>query len=482
MDQVFDADGSAVIVHGGADNLANIPARYSSNAQGAPATGPDAQTTGTGDSGARVLCGFMSTELVNERVPNPKPTVGSVGGFGEAVPAGEAPAGAKPVVGIASAVSTDGYWLAAEDGGVFTGNAPFLGSMGGKTLNAPMVGIAGTPTGLGYLMAGADGGIFTFGDAKFEGSAGGLKLNKPVVGVATRSARAYAVLHDATGNTLGTLTLTGTDAAVVAAARAAGLSSGFHGFHFHGTGACTAPGFLDAGGHLADDGEHHGMHDGDMPALLANADGTAEAAFGTDNLTFGELFDADGSAAMIHAGSDNYANIPADRYSTGGNPGPDATTLATGDAGGRLACGVVQGVADANGGYWEVASDGGVFTFGNVPFAGSMGDKPLNAPIVGMAPTPSGRGYWLVGNDGGVFTFGDAGFFGSLGDKKLNAPIVGMTADPTGLGYWLVAQDGGVFSFGTARFFGSEGATPPPHGAAGIATSGGGHGYWVANT
>src|SRR3954452_18408940 len=126
MDQVFDADGSAVIVHGGADNLANIPARYSSNAPGAPATGPDATTNGTGDSGARVLCGFMSTELVNLRGDNPKPTDGSVGGFGEAVPAGDAPAGAKPVVGIANAVGTDGYWLAATDGEVFTGRAPFL--------------------------------------------------------------------------------------------------------------------------------------------------------------------------------------------------------------------------------------------------------------------------------------------------------------------------------------------------------------------
>ena len=43
-----------------------------------------------------------------------------------------------------------------------------------------------------------------------------------------------------------------------------------------------------------------------------------------------------------------------------------------------------------------------------------------------MAPTPSGRGYWLVASDGGIFGFGDAGFFGSTGDMRLSRPIVGM--------------------------------------------------------
>ena len=69
-----------------------------------------------------------------------------------------------------------------------------------------------------------------------------------------------------------------------------------------------------------------------------------------------------------------------------------------------------------------------------------------------MAATPDGKGYWLVGSDGGVFALGDAGFFGSLGNKRLNAPMVGMTAAPEGKGYWLVASDGGVFALGDARF------------------------------
>ncbi|HXQ90871.1 MAG TPA: protease pro-enzyme activation domain-containing protein, partial [Acidimicrobiales bacterium] len=53
-------------------------------------------------------------------------------------------------------------------------------------------------------------------------------------------------------------------------------------------------------------------------------------------------------------------------------------------------------------GYWTVASDGGVFSFGQMGFYGSMGGKPLTNPVVGMAPTPSSKGYWLVASDGGV--------------------------------------------------------------------------------
>ena len=82
---------------------------------------------------------------------------------------------------------------------------------------------------------------------------------------------------------------------------------------------------------------------------------------------------------------------------------------------------------------------------------------PLNAPIVGMAADPSTGGYWLVASDGGIFTFNDAGYFGSTGAMHLNKPIVGMAADPATGGYWLVASDGGIFSF-NAPFLGSTGA------------------------
>ena len=86
---------------------------------------------------------------------------------------------------------------------------------------------------------------------------------------------------------------------------------------------------------------------------------------------------------------------------------------------------------------------------------------PLNQPVVGMAVTPSTNGYWLVASDGGIFTFGDARFFGSMGGQRLNKPIVGMAATPDGGGYWLVASDGGIFSFGDAQLLRVDGRAAP---------------------
>ncbi|HEX3564905.1 MAG TPA: choice-of-anchor Q domain-containing protein, partial [Acidimicrobiales bacterium] len=175
-------------------------------------------------------------------------------------------------------------------------------------------------------------------------------------------------------------------------------------------------------------------------------------------------------------------------------------------------------------GYWLVASDGGIFTFGDAQFFGSEGGQPLNKPVEGMASTPDGQGYWLVASDGGIFTFGDAQFFGSEGGHKLTKPVVGMAATPDGGGYWLtaangsvfafgdagtfgdssgqalnapieaiagtasghgytqVASDGGIFTFGDAGFFGSIGGQPLNAPITGIATTNDGEGYWLFAT
>src|SRR4051812_10340978 len=141
---------------------------------------------------------------------------------------------------------------------------------------------------------------------------------------------------------------------------------------------------------------------------------------------------------------------------------------------------VVAGAATPSGqGYWLVASDGGVFTFGDAGFFGSTGNIRLNKPIVGMAPTPTGLGYWLVASDGGIFAFGDATFLGSTGDKRLNQPVVAMMATPSGLGYWLVARDGGIFTFGDAGFFGSTGGKRLNQPVTGGAPTPSGRGYWL---
>jgi Glycosyl hydrolases family 43 len=141
---------------------------------------------------------------------------------------------------------------------------------------------------------------------------------------------------------------------------------------------------------------------------------------------------------------------------------------------------VGMAVTHDGGGYWEVASDGGIFTFGDANFYGSAGALPLNKPIVGMAATPDGGGYWLVASDGGIFSYGDAKFYGSAGAIHLNQPIVGMAPTHDGGGYWLVASDGGIFSYGDASFHGSTGAIHLNKPIVGMAATPDGGGYWLA--
>ena len=91
------------------------------------------------------------------------------------------------VVGMAATPDGAGYWLVAADGGVFSfGDATFYGSMGGKLLNAPVVGMAPSALG-GYWLVAADGGVFSFGNASFFGSMAGTSLNGPIVGIAATS-------------------------------------------------------------------------------------------------------------------------------------------------------------------------------------------------------------------------------------------------------------------------------------------------------
>jgi Cu-Zn family superoxide dismutase len=127
----------------------------------------------------------------------------------------------------------------------------------------------------------------------------------------------------------------------------------FHGFHLHTTGKCDPDAvdpatdevvpFYSAGGHFNPTSEIHGEHAGDFPVLLVMKNGQAEEKFETDRFRLSQLFDKDGSAVIVHAGRDNYANIP-DRYHSHEFDvfGPDELTKATGDAGDRFACGVVR--------------------------------------------------------------------------------------------------------------------------------------------
>ena len=145
------------------------------------------------------------------------------------------------------------------------------------------------------------------------------------------------------------------------------------------------------------------------------------------------------------------------------------------------------------GGYWLVASDGGIFAFGDAGFHGSipgLGLNPagsglpnsLNAPIVGMVPSSDGGGYFMVASDGGVFAFGDAQFEGSCpGIGGCSGAAVAVVPDATGRGYWLVTQTGSVYTFGDAPYYGAPGPQGSPITAAVRTADGGGYFVLLAN-
>jgi Cu-Zn family superoxide dismutase len=127
-----------------------------------------------------------------------------------------------------------------------------------------------------------------------------------------------------------------------------GVAADFHGFHVHanddpanGTG-CVPPTFVSADGHYNPTSQTHGDHAGDMPVLLVMGNGEASLSFLTDGFTVSDIV---GRAVIVHAGRNNYGNIPVglnpDQY-TANSPAATALTEATGNAGARIACGVIQ--------------------------------------------------------------------------------------------------------------------------------------------
>jgi superoxide dismutase, Cu-Zn family len=138
----------------------------------------------------------------------------------------------------------------------------------------------------------------------------------------------------------------------IATSGAGHLAPGFHGVHIHKVGKCEAnstaptggaPGdFLSAGGHFQVPG-HSGMPEsGDLTSLQVRKDGVGMLVTTTDAFAMEDLLTGEKTAIVIHAAADNFANIPSERYNqTNGTPGPDQMTMTTGDAGKRVACGVI---------------------------------------------------------------------------------------------------------------------------------------------
>ena len=174
-----------------------------------------------------------------------------------------------------------------------------------------------------------------------------------------RPSSARATLHLADGTEIGTVRFrerresTQVDVELEVPAGATSVHM-FHGFHVHtndnpanGDGCQADPAtpsatwFVSADGHFRQDGQLHGDHDGDMPSLHLNDDGTAETSFAIDRI---DVDDLRGRAVILHAGRDNFGNVPVgtDRtqYTANSSEATDRTS-ATGNAGDRVACGEI---------------------------------------------------------------------------------------------------------------------------------------------
>jgi Cu-Zn family superoxide dismutase len=142
-----------------------------------------------------------------------------------------------------------------------------------------------------------------------------------------------AELKDAKGATLGTVQLRETPSGVLMHGTLNGLPPGAHAFHIHEAGKCDAPDFKTAGGHFNPGGQHHGFasdqgaHAGDLPNLFVPESGKIEFEALAKGVTLGSgptsLFGPNGTALVIHASADDYKTDPA------------------GNAGARIACGVI---------------------------------------------------------------------------------------------------------------------------------------------
>ena len=149
----------------------------------------------------------------------------------------------------------------------------------------------------------------------------------------TQEQRAYAELKDRNGKSIGMATFREVSGGVVIDVDVKGLTPGLHAVHVHTIGKCEGPAFTSAGGHFNPAQKKHGLrsaegpHAGDMPNMYIAKDGTGRFEVLADNITLKtgdrSVFDADGSALVIHAGAD------------------DDMTDPTGNSGDRAACGVI---------------------------------------------------------------------------------------------------------------------------------------------
>jgi len=135
----------------------------------------------------------------------------------------------------------------------------------------------------------------------------------------------------------------------------------------------------------------------------------------------------------------------------------------------------------SNSGYWIVDAAGNVYGYGNAGYHGGVPGGALlpGEQVTSISSTRSGNGYWLFTTLGRVFPFGDAGWFGDLRAVRLNGPVLDSIPTPSGNGYYMVASDGGIFAYGDARFAGSMGGTRLNAPVQSLVPDPDGAGYWL---
>jgi Cu-Zn family superoxide dismutase len=153
------------------------------------------------------------------------------------------------------------------------------------------------------------------------------------LGAATTAPTAHAALKDAKGQAVGDVTLEQTADGLLLKGSLSHLPAGTHALHVHEVGKCEPP-FKTAGSHFNPAGKPHGVksaggpHAGDLPNIVVPASGEVSFELFAPGLSLvgppGNVLDADGSALVVHAKPDDYASQPA------------------GDAGDRIACGVIE--------------------------------------------------------------------------------------------------------------------------------------------
>lgn len=162
--------------------------------------------------------------------------------------------------------------------------------------------------------------------------------------------KAQATLYSTTGIEIGKVDFSTDDGHTKVSVHLDGAPGvdAFHGFHIHannnpsnGDGCIASGNFVSADGHWKLAGETHGHHQGDMPSVYVNGDGSADSRFTLDRF---DPADLPGKVVILHAGADNFGNVPvgaaSDQYTANGQAALDATA-ATGNAGARVACGVI---------------------------------------------------------------------------------------------------------------------------------------------